>query len=80
MKFFGDIYRPDAKVGRFLSVLALSGTAYGLYRGVQDNYLAEIVHITAFLRMIAHNPTFDTSRSWEYRGRNKRERKKSRSE
>jgi MFS family permease len=52
MKFFGDIYRSDAKVGRFLSVLALSGIAYGLYRGIQDNYLAEIAHITAFERGI----------------------------
>lgn len=47
-----DIYRLDAKPGRFLSVLALSGISYGLYRGIQDNYLAEIVHITAFERGI----------------------------
>jgi MFS family permease len=47
-----NIYRPDAKVGRFLSVLAFSGVAYGLYRGVQDNYLAEIVGISAFERGI----------------------------
>jgi MFS family permease len=49
---FKTIYRPDAKVGRFLSVLGFSGIAYGLYRGVQDNYLAEIVHINAFERGI----------------------------
>ncbi|MDR2403046.1 MAG: MFS transporter [Spirochaetaceae bacterium] len=47
---FFAIYRPEAKIGRFLSVLALSGISYGLYRGIQDNYLAEIVHITAFER------------------------------
>ncbi|MDR2103007.1 MAG: MFS transporter [Treponema sp.] len=47
-----DIYRPDAKIARFLVVLALSGISYGLYRGIQDNYLAEIVHITAFERGI----------------------------
>ncbi|WP_043922920.1 MFS transporter [Leadbettera azotonutricia] len=52
MKFFNDIYRPDAKVARFLSVLVLSGIAYGLYRGIQDNYLAEIVHISPFERGI----------------------------
>ncbi|MDR1030211.1 MAG: MFS transporter [Treponema sp.] len=46
------IYRSDAKIGRFLSVLALSGVSYGLYRGIQDNYLAEILHITAFERGI----------------------------
>jgi MFS family permease len=49
---FREIYRPEAKVARFLSVLGLSGVAYGLYRGVQDNYLAEIVHISAFERGI----------------------------
>jgi MFS family permease len=47
---FSAIYRPGAKVARFLSVLAFSGIAYGLYRGIQDNYLAEIVHINAFER------------------------------
>ncbi|MDR0589116.1 MAG: MFS transporter [Spirochaetaceae bacterium] len=49
---FKAIYRPDAKVARFLSVLVFSGVAYGLYRGIQDNYLAEIVHINAFERGI----------------------------
>jgi MFS family permease len=49
---FSEIYRPDAKVARFLSVLALSGISYGLYRGIQDNYLAEIAHVTAFERGI----------------------------
>ncbi|MDR0525797.1 MAG: MFS transporter [Spirochaetaceae bacterium] len=53
MQGFGkDIYRPDAKAGRFLGVLALCGISYGLYRGIQDNYLAEIVGITAFERGI----------------------------
>lgn len=47
-----EIYRSDAKVGRFLAVLILSGVSYGLYRGIQDNYLAEIVHINAFERGI----------------------------
>ncbi|MDR3303382.1 MAG: MFS transporter [Treponema sp.] len=45
-----DTFRPDAKVGRFLTVLALSGVSASLYRGIQDNYLAEIVHISAFER------------------------------
>jgi MFS family permease len=47
---FRNIYRPDAKVARFLCVLALSGVSYGLYRGIQDNYLSEIIHITPFER------------------------------
>jgi MFS family permease len=52
MVLFKDIYRSDAKVGRFLSVLALFGISYGLYRGIQDNFLAEIVHISPFERGI----------------------------
>jgi len=44
------IYRPDAKIGGFLSALVLSGIAIGLYKGVQDNFLAEIVRIDAFGR------------------------------
>jgi MFS family permease len=46
------IYRSDAKIGRFLCALILSGVAAGLYKGIQDNYLAEIVHIDAFERGI----------------------------
>jgi len=49
---FNDVYRPDAKVARFLSVLVLSGVAYGLYQGIQSNYLAEIIKITPFERGI----------------------------
>jgi MFS family permease len=49
---FNDIYRSDAKIARFLSVLVLFGVGYGLYRGIQDNYLAEIIHITPFERGI----------------------------
>ena len=46
------IYRKDAKIGRFLWALVFSGIAAGLYKGVQDNYLAEIVKINAFERGI----------------------------
>jgi hypothetical protein len=45
-----DIYRPEAKIGGFISALVLSGIAAGLYKGVQDNFLAEIVRIDAFGR------------------------------
>ncbi|WP_010260611.1 MFS transporter [Treponema primitia] len=45
-----DIYRPDIKYLRFLAVLLFTGISYGLYRGIQDNYLAELVHITNFER------------------------------
>ena len=46
------IYRAEAKIGGFLSALLLSGIAAGLYKGIQDNFLAEIVHIDAFGRGI----------------------------
>jgi MFS family permease len=39
-------------IGRFLCVLVFSGVSFGLYKGIQDNYLAEIVHIDAFERGI----------------------------
>ncbi|MDR1786246.1 MAG: MFS transporter [Spirochaetaceae bacterium] len=44
------IYRPEARVFRFLAVLTISGVAYGLYKGVLDNYLAEIVRFPPFGR------------------------------
>jgi MFS family permease len=47
-----SIYQPCAKVSRFLAVLALSGVAYGLYRGVLENYLAEVIRFPPFERGI----------------------------
>ncbi|MDY4609581.1 MAG: MFS transporter [Sphaerochaetaceae bacterium] len=47
---WSDVYRSDARVRAFLSVLLFSSLAYGFYRGIQDNYLAEIVHISEFER------------------------------
>jgi MFS family permease len=46
------VYRPDAKIGGFLAALLLSGIAGGLYKGIQDNFLAEMVRIDAFERGI----------------------------
>ena len=50
--FLDNIYRDDAKVGRFLSVLILFGIAIGLKHGVQNNYLADILKIDSFERGI----------------------------
>jgi MFS family permease len=52
LRAYTSVYRGDARVARFLGVLVLSGVSYGLYRGVQDNYLAELVHISPFERGI----------------------------
>jgi MFS family permease len=46
------IYKKDTNLKLFVVTVLLTGLAYGLYRGVQDNYLAEIVHITEFERGI----------------------------
>ena len=48
--FLQNIYRSEIKIGHFLWVLAFAGIAHGLFKGVQDNYLAELVHIGAFER------------------------------
>lgn len=45
-----QVYRPETKIGRFLLVILLSGIAYGLYKGVQDNYFAQIAKINEFER------------------------------
>ncbi|MDR0670292.1 MAG: MFS transporter [Treponema sp.] len=50
--FIKGAFKEGAKPARFLSVLALFGVSYGFYRGIQDNYLADIVKISAFQRGI----------------------------
>ena len=47
-----DIYTDSTRVYRFLFVIILTGLAHGLYKGIQDNYLAEIVRINEFERGI----------------------------
>ena len=47
-----SIYQDSSRVRRFLTVMLLSGLAYGLYKGIQDNYLAELVRINEFERGI----------------------------
>ncbi|MDR2376402.1 MAG: MFS transporter [Treponema sp.] len=50
--FSSGAFKEGVKPARFLSVLALFGVSYGFYRGIQDNYLADIVKISAFQRGI----------------------------
>jgi len=51
-QFLDNIYLPEVKIGRFLSVLLIFGIAIGLKHGVQNNYLSEIVNIDEFERGI----------------------------
>ena len=45
-----SIYQGDKAVKTFLATILFSGLAYGFYRGIQDNYLAEVVKINEFER------------------------------
>ncbi|AEV30047.1 arabinose efflux permease family protein [Sphaerochaeta pleomorpha str. Grapes] len=47
-----SIYKSDSRRNKFLLVILFSGLAYGFYRGVQDNYLAQIIQISKFERGI----------------------------
>lgn len=48
-----DIYREDVPFRPYLTALLTFGIALGLYKGIQDNYLAEIVAMGEFDRGIA---------------------------
>ena len=48
-----DIYRDDVPYRQYLTTLLTFGIAYGLFKGIQDNYLAEIVGMGEFDRGIA---------------------------
>lgn len=45
-----SIYKEDAKYRPFLLSLLMIGLSYGLYKGVLDNYLAEVVRMREFDR------------------------------
>ena len=40
-----DAFRPDSKFKLFLLSLLITGLSYGLYKGMLDNFLAEVVHM-----------------------------------
>lgn len=48
-----DSFRPDSSYRQFLISLLAVSLAYGLYKGVIDNYLAEIVTMSEFDRGVA---------------------------
>ena len=43
MKRLEAVFKPESGYKAFLLSIATFGLAYGLYKGVIDNYLAEIV-------------------------------------
>ena len=48
MKRFEAVFRPESKYRAFFLSIITFGLAYGLYKGVIDNYLAEIVGMSGF--------------------------------
>ena len=58
MKKFGEgsyreVFKPDSEYRPFFISLLAFGLGYGIYKGVIDNYLAEIVVMTEFDRGVA---------------------------
>ena len=47
-KRLGEIFRPESKYQAFLLSVITFGLAYGIYKGVIDNYLAEVVGMSGF--------------------------------
>ena len=47
------IYREESSFKPFLLSIVCMGLAYGLYKGIQDNYLAEVVSMGEFERGVA---------------------------
>ncbi len=50
MRKLGEIYKSESKYRQLFIAVILISFAYGLYKGVMDNYLAEIVHLGEFDR------------------------------
>ena len=53
MRRLDTIFRPDSKYRAFLISVVTFGLAYGLYKGVIDNYLAEVVGMSKFDRGVS---------------------------
>ena len=45
MKRLKQIFRAESPFRPFLLSILISGLAYGLYKGMLDNFLAEVVHM-----------------------------------
>ena len=46
-------FKPDSQYRAFIISLVTFGLAYGLYKAIIDNYLAEIVSMTQFDRGVS---------------------------
>ena len=48
-----DVFEPDSCFRMFLFSILITGVSYGLYKGMLDNFLAEVVLLGEFDRGIA---------------------------
>ena len=48
-----NVFRSDTKYKLFFASILATGVAYGIYKGIMDNYLAEIVTMGEFERGVA---------------------------
>ena len=48
-----NIFKPESQYKAFIASLVTFGLAYGLYKAVLDNYLAEIVSMSQFDRGVS---------------------------
>lgn len=53
MNNLAEIFKPDSKYKAFFLALLTTGLGYGIYKGVIDNYLAEVIQMTEFDRGVA---------------------------
>ncbi|MCF0132308.1 MAG: MFS transporter [Blautia sp.] len=53
LKRLKDTFKPDSKYKAFFLSMLVTGLGYGLYKGILDNYLAEIVTMSEMDRGIA---------------------------
>ena len=53
MKRLEAAFRPESKYRAFFLSIITFGLAYGLYKGVIDNYLAEIVGMSGFVKGVS---------------------------
>jgi len=53
MKLFTSVFRDNARYRAFFASILMAGLGYGIYKGIIDNYLAEVAHMGEFGRGVA---------------------------
>ncbi len=48
MRILSEVFKPDTGYRMFFLSMVTFGLSYGLYKGIIDNYLAEVVSMSSF--------------------------------